>query len=87
MGSDDSNGDLSVALDTLATGGGMMPAVGDDVDVQVTGKVSRIDESKNCAYVTPTTLNGEPPPDMGDEPSPGDKLQQQAQQADQESDY
>lgn len=79
---DSGSGDVSVALDTLSAQDGTNPAVGDDVDVAVKGKVSRIDEANNCAYVTPDTCNGQPPPDMGDEPDTADGLREQAQTAD-----
>jgi hypothetical protein len=75
-------GDVSVALDTLAADDGTAPAVGDEVDVAVKGTVSRIDEATNCAYVTPTECNGQPPPHMGDEAESGDSLKDQAYQAD-----
>ena len=76
-------GDVPVALDTLSADDGTNPAVGDEVDVQVKGTVSRIDEATNCAYVTPTECNGQPPPDMGDDTESGDSLMEQAQTADQ----
>jgi hypothetical protein len=78
--------DVPVALDTLATGDGVTPAVGDEVDVAVKGTVSRIDEATNCAYVTPTSCNGQPPPDMGDEESEN-SLRDQAYTADSDSGY
>lgn len=78
------NGDLSVALDTLGAGDGTMPEVGDSVDVQVSGTVSRIDESNNCAYVTPEMCNGEPPPDMGDSEDDDASLKATAAAADDE---
>jgi len=74
------DGDIDVALDTLAASDGTAPQVGDEVEVHVKGTVSRIDEATNCCYVTPETLNGAPPPDHGSE---GESLQNQAQQADQ----
>lgn len=79
-GSEPGEGDVAVALDTLATGDGVTPEVGDNVDVQVSGKVSRIEG--NCAYVTPETCNGQPPPHMADEAMSGESLRQQAQAAD-----
>jgi hypothetical protein len=85
-GADDGSSDLSVALDTLTADDGTNPAVGDDVDVEVKGKVSRIDEATNCAYVTPDTLNGQPSPDMGPD-NPHDALQQNAQTADSSQSY
>ena len=79
--SEESNGDLPVALDTLATQDGTLPSEGDQVDVQVSGTISRVDEATNCAYVTPATCNGEPPPHMEKEDA-GNKLKRQAQEAD-----
>jgi hypothetical protein len=77
------NGDVAVAIDTLNADDGTSPAVGDDVDVQVQGKVSRIEG--DCAYVTPETCNGKPPPEMsGDNAG---SLRDQAQQADAEPGY
>jgi hypothetical protein len=78
------SGDVAVELDTLKTSDGIAPEVGDTVDVQVSGKVSRIEG--NCAYVTPDTCNGKPPPDMVDEADTADSLRNKAQAAD-ESDY
>jgi len=49
--------ELPVKLDTLMLGG-ERPSVGDQVDVKVTGTVSRIID--DCAYVTLDTANDEP---------------------------
>jgi hypothetical protein len=84
---DGSSSDVPVALDTLAAGDGTNPAVGDEVDVAVKGTVSRIDEATNCAYVTPTECNGQPPPHMGDESESSDSLKDQAYAADSDSGY
>jgi hypothetical protein len=75
-------GDIDVALDTLAASDGTAPSVGDEVEVHVKGTVSRIDEATNCCYVTPETLNGAPPPSHNDDETSGDSLRNQAQQAD-----
>ena len=75
-----SDNELSVALDTLQAGDGTQPEPGDEVEVQVKGKITRIDEQRNCAYVEPTECNGEPPPDNGDDG--GDQLRQAANDAD-----
>lgn len=78
--SETGEGDVAVALDTLATSDGTTPEVGDDVDVQVSGKISSI--NGNCAYVTPETCNGQPPPHMADEAMSAESLRQKAQSAD-----
>lgn len=81
-------GDLSVALDTLTADDGTNPSVGDEVDVSVKGKVSRIDQATNCAYVTPTTCNDQPPPDMENgADDQHDQLMNAAQSADDNSGY
>ena len=77
-----SDNELSVALDTLQAGDGTQPEPGDEVEVQVKGKITRIDESRNCAYVEPTEANGEPPPDMGDGDNDADDLRNAASEAD-----
>ena len=84
---DSGNSDVPVALDTLSADDGTNPAVGDEVDVAVKGTVSRIDEATNCAYVTPTECNGQPPPDMGDDEESENSLRDQAYSADSDSGY
>ncbi len=49
--------ELPVKLDTLSLGG-TQPEIGDDVEVKVKGKVTRIRD--DCAYVALETANDEP---------------------------
>ncbi len=77
-----SNAEFPVSLDTLSVDG-TNPQVGDNVEVKVGGKVTRI--VNEDAYVKPETINGQPitkppisPDDDKDEQSRLSDLSQQA---------
>ncbi len=73
--------DLCVSLPTLEIDG-VRPAVGDTVNLKVDGSVSKI--VNDCAWVTPSTINGQPIPE-GMPDANDDQLMQSAMAHDQMS--
>src|SRR5476649_1816218 len=76
----DTQGDLPVTLDTLSIDG-TPPAQGDQVDVKVTGTISKV--VNGTAWIKPAMVNGQPmPPDKADAKVTDDQLMQAAQKHD-----
>lgn len=71
------NNDLAVDISTLEENG-VRPKVGDQVDVKVGGKVSKIVD--DCVYVTPETCNDMPMAHRGST-TPDEDMQSMAMQA------
>jgi hypothetical protein len=71
--------ELPVKIDTLSLDG-TQPEVGDDVEVKVKGKVSRIRD--DCAYVTLETANDEPIENPAKQPEDDQGMMDMAQKAD-----
>src|SRR5690348_16845339 len=74
--------ELPVKIDTLAIGG-TQPEVGDEVEVKVKGKITRIRD--DCAYVALETANGDPienPPSQPEDDTSEDDLMAMSQKAD-----
>ncbi len=74
----DGDKDLCVDLATLAIDG-TQPEVGDTVDLKVKGSVTKI--VNGCAWVEPSTINGQPVPESTPAAS-DDDLMKAAQQHD-----
>ena len=74
----ENDGDLPVAIESLNIDG-TRPAVGDKVDVTVSGTISSIVDQ--TAFVTPEMVNDQPMPQQA-EANPSDQLRASAMQAD-----
>jgi hypothetical protein len=80
----DNGSEVAASLSSLEVHGAQ-PEVGDEVEIHVKGKVSRIEG--DVAYISPTEVNGEPAPELptgedDDEGDERDQLMKKAEQSD-----